>query len=163
VAEGFVLLNGERFSYREVTWDKTREKAANIAANKNAGEWDLPQLNEWLKELSSFDIDFDINLTMFDAKELAELPDAIEVSAHTRTPGNGKEKEDKDREPAKCKPGEVYALGSHRLKCGEDDLHYCDLIIARWEKHSGQEAILQPKAILKSKAAQQVMSRTGNA
>src|SRR4051812_43912555 len=40
VAEGFVEFNGEKFSYREVYWDAHLEKAANIAANKGAGEWD---------------------------------------------------------------------------------------------------------------------------
>lgn len=69
IAEGFVLAYGEHFSYREVNWDETREKAANIAANKGAGEWDLPQLSEWMKELGSFDLDFDLDLTMFDEKE----------------------------------------------------------------------------------------------
>lgn len=63
VAVGYVLVNGERHSYREVEWDKIREQAANIAANKGAGEWDLPQLEEWFRELDDFG--FDLDLTMF--------------------------------------------------------------------------------------------------
>lgn len=155
VAEGFVEMNGERFSYREVYWDAAHEKAANIAANKGAGEFDPAKLHDWLKDLTSFDTDFDINLTMFDAKELASLPSPIEVAAHTRTPGSGKDEEEQEDTPAKCKAGEVYALGATRLKCGEDDLKYCDLIISRWEKYSGQEAILLPKSIVRKKAAKQ--------
>lgn len=69
VAEGFILLEGERFTYREVQWSEQREKAANIAANKGAGEWDLPQLSDWMKDLSSFDADFDMDLTGFDEDE----------------------------------------------------------------------------------------------
>lgn len=163
VAEGFCELNGERFSYRAVYWPEATEKAANIAANKNAGEWDLPQLNEWLKDLSSFDLDFDINLTMFDADDLAALPNPIDVAGHTRTPGQGKDDEpEKEIGPAKCKPGEVYALGSTRLKVGEEDLHYCDLIISRWEKYSGQEAVLQVKTKLRDPAVLQ-RRNSGNA
>jgi hypothetical protein len=149
VAEGYVELNGEKFSYREVYWDETLHKAATIAANKNAGEWNIPLLNQTLKELSDFDLDFDLDLTMFDAKELAELPTPIEVSGHTRTPGNGKDDEkEKPKGPAKCKPGQVYALGEARLKVG-GDLHFCDRVISLWEKHSGDDATLMPKTTVK--------------
>ena len=55
VAEGYTIINGEKFPYREVYWSDAKEKAANIAANKGAGAWDLPQLSEWIKELNSFD------------------------------------------------------------------------------------------------------------
>lgn len=161
VAEGFVEMNGERFNYREVYWTPAKEKAANIAANKGAGEWDFPKLNVWLKELSDFDLDFDLDLTMFDAKDLGSLPNPIEVAAHTRTPGSGQEDEEpaEEKKPAKCKAGEVYALGATRLKCGEDDLHYCDLIISRWEKYSGAEAVLQVKTKIKEGAAKPSSNR----
>lgn len=67
VALGYVLVNGERHNYREVEWDEIREKAANIAANKGAGEWDLSALSDWLKEIDEFG--FDLSLTMFDTIE----------------------------------------------------------------------------------------------
>lgn len=69
VAEGFVLLEGERFAYREVVWSKHKEMAANLAANKAAGTWDNDIVSEMLKELGSFDADLDIDLTMFDEGE----------------------------------------------------------------------------------------------
>jgi hypothetical protein len=67
VAEGYVFVNGERFRYREVEWDEIKEKAANIAANRGAGEWNLPELSTWLREIDSFG--YDLNLTMFGAEE----------------------------------------------------------------------------------------------
>lgn len=70
VAEGYIVSNGERFSYREVVWSSSKEKAANIAANKGAGEWNVGQLSEWMKDLSR-DITFDLDLTMFDQNERA--------------------------------------------------------------------------------------------
>lgn len=55
VAEGYVLVDGERFRYREVEWDEQTEAEALLAANKHQGEWDsdllklmfadLPELN----------------------------------------------------------------------------------------------------------------------
>jgi hypothetical protein len=44
VALGYVLVNGEKFSYREVEWDKDQEARANILANKVSGQWDYDML-----------------------------------------------------------------------------------------------------------------------
>lgn len=69
IAIGYIKVGGERYHYREVSWSKHKEMAANIAANKGAGDWDVPQLTEWIQELGSFDVDFDLDLTMFDELE----------------------------------------------------------------------------------------------
>lgn len=71
VAEGFVEIEGERFTYREVEWTEPKEKAANIAANKGAGEWDFSQLSEWMLELDA--LNFDMDLTLFDEEEIERL------------------------------------------------------------------------------------------
>ena len=71
LAEGFIEFGGERFAYREVLWDELTEKAANVAANKGAGEWDTGILTEWLRELDS--VNFDMDLTLFDAGEIGDL------------------------------------------------------------------------------------------
>lgn len=73
VAEGYVELHGERFAYREVKWSKHKEMAANLAANKSAGQWDMPEVAKWMKEITSFDADMDPELTMFDANEIELL------------------------------------------------------------------------------------------
>ncbi len=150
VAEGHVELNGERHKYREVYWPEAKEKAALIAANKAAGEWDADLLGETLESLSALGEDFDMSLTMFDTEELANLPSPIMVAAHTRYKTQGAKDEEPDDTPAKCKAGEVYFLGESMLKCGADDLKYCDLIISRWEKYSGTKAILRPKVKIKT-------------
>lgn len=67
-AEGYVLFEGERFAYREVDWSSAKEKAANIAANKGAGEWDYALLGQWIQELNA-EKNFDLDLTMFDENE----------------------------------------------------------------------------------------------
>lgn len=76
-AYGFLkLMNGEKFAYREVHWDEAKEKAANIAANKGAGEWDFPKLQEWIIDLDN--LNYDLDLTMFDEKERKDLFDVKE-------------------------------------------------------------------------------------
>ena len=51
--------------------DSNKEKALNVALNKIGGEFDIPLLTDFLKDLS--DSDFDIALTGFDLTEIDEL------------------------------------------------------------------------------------------
>lgn len=113
IAEGYILANGERFSYREVKWNETKEKAANIAANKGAGEWDASKLTEWFNELNDFG--FNLDLTMFD-----ELERKAYLS--NGTVGNiddDEVPEVKEENEFGVKLGEVWLLGKHRLMCGD--------------------------------------------
>jgi len=73
VAIGYIRMDGELFSYREVEWDMDTEKAANIAANKHGGFFDLPKLREWVLDLDhkNFDMDF-IGFTADDLDRLWE-------------------------------------------------------------------------------------------
>ncbi len=71
VALGRITVNGETFAYREVEWDEAREKAANLAANRAAGEWDTEALGGWAKELN--EAHFDLDLTMFNENEIDRL------------------------------------------------------------------------------------------
>ena len=61
VARGFIeLKNGQRYVYREVSWDKEKADAATIIANGQFGEWDSEVLaNEWdfdIPELREFGV-----------------------------------------------------------------------------------------------------------
>lgn len=98
---GHVEINGDRFGYRVVDWDETKEKAANIAANKHGGEWDLAQLSEWLTELDQFGVDFE--LTGFSHEE------AVQLFAPEFVPGNLEEQGKLDEKKK-----------VHCPNCGED-------------------------------------------
>lgn len=116
IAEGFIKLNGERHKYREVAWDKHTERAASIAANNSAGEWDESLLGNWVADLSKGG--FDLDLTGFGKDELAPfLKETKEVTFAAPTL-----KDDKIPAPPKTpvtKLGDCIVLGHHRLICGD--------------------------------------------
>lgn len=91
VADGYALIGGERFKYREVSWDETRERAANLAANKHGGEFDMIMVNEWLDDLK--DINFDLELTGFDS---------VVFEAPQPSPSEPEEKEYEESTMIKC-------------------------------------------------------------
>ena len=93
---------------------KEQRKALIIADNKLAlnSDWDTNLLAIELKDLQ--DLGFDLNLTGFADKELADIlkPDQVE----------GLTDEDAVPEPPKepiTKLGDIYQLGNHRLMCGD--------------------------------------------
>lgn len=71
VAEGYVKLGTESMKYREVDWSEIKDFAANIAANKHGGDWDIPILTEILLDLDANNLD--MTLTGFTEKELENL------------------------------------------------------------------------------------------
>jgi DNA modification methylase len=93
---------------------KEQRKALIIADNKLAlnSDWDSNLLAIELKDLQ--DLGFDLNLTGFDADELANLLLPEQVDGLT----------DEDAIPEtpiepKTKLGDIYQLGNHKLMCGD--------------------------------------------
>ncbi|MCB1357413.1 MAG: ParB N-terminal domain-containing protein [Maritimibacter sp.] len=91
----------------------TQKRALRIADNKialNAG-WDLDLLKMELGELASLDLDLDLTLTGFSTGELDVLlgtstdPDDETIPEAPTTP--------------RTKPGDIWALGPHRIGCGD--------------------------------------------
>lgn len=71
-AVGYIeIAPGERISYREVEWDRKTEKAAMIAANSNAGEFDLEKLSGLIRDLD--ESGFDLDLTMLSKDDLEDM------------------------------------------------------------------------------------------
>lgn len=116
VAEGFVMIKGIRFPYREVDFDEPTDKLANIAANKGAGEWDFPQLREWMLDLDALNVDME--LTMFDDEERENLVVPI---FHVPPEGDPDHIPEAPREPT-VRRGDVWQLGRHRLMCGDSTI-----------------------------------------
>lgn len=85
VARGFIKTPFGDWVYREVEWDEKKEKAANLAANKHSGDWDIPKLKDLINELDSVKLDMDLvgfedlELKAFFSKDMAvdlEEPDS---------------------------------------------------------------------------------------
>ncbi|MCK9570082.1 hypothetical protein M0R72_14155 [Candidatus Pacearchaeota archaeon] len=72
-ATGYVETPYGRLTYREVDWPDSKEKQANIAANKHGGEFDEILLKDLLEEIKLEDPALDIELMGFDEKELAKF------------------------------------------------------------------------------------------
>lgn len=97
---GWIHNADQRFALRLVDWDEDKEKAANIAANKGAGDWDWPMLTEWFHELDSSN--FDLGLTMFSE---SEIESALGL------------KEDKSKDSEKSKSGKKRAVTCPECDC----------------------------------------------
>lgn len=137
VAVGYVEHNGERFSYREVDWDADTADAAMIAANKSAGNWDKKKLTDKMRGLGSFDKNFDMDLTMFDAEEIRKKFSTVTVSEHQRSHGEDEE----DDDTFTVIPNETYAFGAHRLVIGFG-IPGADVLFKAWKKATGQYPVL---------------------
>lgn len=126
IAVGYVEYLGERHPYRQVDWPEEKESAALIAANKGAGEWDLPKLQEFVVELDSSN--FDLDLTMFDSDELKNLF-GKEFGSDPEKEAIEDEVPETPKEPV-SRLGDLYELGEHRLLCGDStDLKQVELLM----------------------------------
>ena len=84
VAWGWIIIDGNRFTYREVDWTEETEAVANLAANKIAGEWDDLQLKAIMADLAP---NTDLDGTGFTADEIARLMATPEPRPTKPTPG----------------------------------------------------------------------------
>lgn len=109
VAVGSIAAPGGPVKYREVDWPESKEKAANLAANKHGGVFDLTAVGKILADLKAENYDLDLtgflagDLLAFDAGLTAVTEDdAPDVPASATT-----------------KPGDLLTLGRHRILCGD--------------------------------------------
>lgn len=112
VSTGTIEIDGESFIYREVDWDFDRERMANIAANKHAGEWDEDKLTALLAELTQLP-DFDIDLIGFENTEMEALLDIVIEDEFDAA------KEYESIVEPRTRRGDIYQLGPHSLMCGD--------------------------------------------
>ena len=111
--------NGRLAAMREMGWsevdiievnlDPIQAKALALALNRSSelAAWDTDVLSETLKDLldENFDIEkigFDDSFIKQEEKQFEGDPDEVPENAETR-----------------CKPGDLWILGNHRLLCGD--------------------------------------------
>ncbi len=117
-------------------------RAYMIADNQialNAG-WDEELLGLELKELQTIDADFDLELTGF---SIAEIDHLIEsgTPSEPNDPADDRLPEDLDG-PPRCRPGDIYRLGDHRLISG--DARDRDVVTALMDGERAQMVFTDP-------------------
>jgi DNA modification methylase len=119
INNGYIELdNGERYSYREVIWPLEKEKAANVAANRIQGQFDLDLLAKLNYELSQLENGQELlNLTGQTQDEINKLLDSVGALGEEETEDETPEVDNEN--PPVSKLGEIYQLGEHRLMCGD--------------------------------------------
>jgi ParB-like chromosome segregation protein Spo0J len=122
---------------------EAERRAFMIADNRLAelASWDENRLGVELEALKCLDLDFALSATGF---EIGEIDLKIEPP---HGPGRGRGPR-RRRGPPVARAGETWALGPHRLVCGDahDEAAYraLDAAIRRWQAETGETARLQP-------------------
>ena len=96
---------------------EAEKRAYVLADNKlalNAG-WDEDLLAEELGALLTADLDFDIGVTGFSIPEI----DGLMEETAPEDPDDPRDDAQSEHAPRRCHPGDVWALGPHRLICGD--------------------------------------------
>lgn len=99
---------------------EAKAKLLNLALNKIGGDWDEEKLGELLRELDALP-ELDLSVTGFDDDEIKAHLAALEA-ADLRDQEEDFDVEaaiEEARKKSRVKPGEVWALGRHRLLCGD--------------------------------------------
>lgn len=97
IAIGFVVMDGERYGYREVQWDKAKQQAANIAANRISGEFDVNLLAEVTYQIQQSNPEL-VELTGQTEAEVKKLMESIGVVDAAAADDDQKKSEDDDEE-----------------------------------------------------------------
>lgn len=119
VALGYVAYDNRQFAYREVDWDEGRELAANVAANRISGEFNIDMLAQVNYELSQLENGSGLlELTGQTNDEINKLLDMVGVGGEADPLEDVPPPVD-DANPAVSQLGEIYQLGNHRLMCGD--------------------------------------------
>ncbi len=88
--------------------DVEKEKELNLRLNKNTGDWDFAMLKE-------FDVGFLVDLGFGNA----ELSDVWDSMLGTEDDGFDEKKALEEIGEPNAMKGEIYALGGHRIMCGD--------------------------------------------
>jgi DNA modification methylase len=116
--EAAKLIGLETIPCRRIDHLSPEEKRAYVLADNklalNAG-WDEALLAEELGELFALDLDFDVDATGFSIPEVDSLIEGLAPEE----PGDPAADLPATDGPPRCRPGDLWRLGRHRLICGD--------------------------------------------
>lgn len=111
VAQGYVIWEGNRYSYREVHWTKKQCRLANLVANKAGGTWDEELLKKYFSKS-------ELSEAGFSSEEMDEL--FSELRSDKKVDAKARFGEaDKLLKHWGVKKGDIWALGDNHLMCGD--------------------------------------------
>ncbi len=131
------------------------ERRAYVLADNRLAQlagWDREVLAGELQGLLDVQFD-DIELTGFSLETIGVLDDATveeTVAANDRRAA-------KRVRPAVSRPGDLWLLGPHQLRCGDEPMS-CDDVVRHWQRSTGRAARLVGEALTFAEAE---ASRTG--
>jgi len=120
VATGFFEWQGDRYSYRQVSWNEKKSEGANIIANLASGEWDMDMLSSAFKGSDLIEWGFDNALLKSMKNEMAGILDLLESEKPEEMDAEPEiNRADELQKKWKTKTGQLWQLGEHRLLCGD--------------------------------------------
>ena len=105
-------------TYLDLTQDQAR--VLNLGLNKISGDWDQELLARLLGDLKPIE-EIDLALAGFSEEELAKLLKSLDVrdKKEQAEEFDLEEAEEAARAAPRAQPGEIWALGEHRIMCGD--------------------------------------------
>lgn len=118
---GYVIWKGQRYNYREVKWNKFDEDTACLIANIGAGEFDwegLAAFDAEVLNLAGMDEDM-LKVLENDERQLRAM---LEAEKDSTTDSDAEPEIDRAaelQEKWQTATGQLWAIGEHRLLCGD--------------------------------------------
>ena len=115
VAIGYIIWNGFRYNYRQVRWSKEQCEEACIKANYLGGSTDWDEMaNYWSAKYEDALLDWGVS--GWPTEETTEGTGSGSESGNAQDDDFD---EDEGTIEVKCKRGDIWQLGEHRLMCGD--------------------------------------------
>jgi ParB-like chromosome segregation protein Spo0J len=130
---------------------EAQKRAFMIADNRLAevAEWDDRRLGEELEALAGVELDFDLEAIGFETDEIDLRIESLNAAERCNdeppilAPG-----------PSVSRAGDLWRLGPHKLLCGDAECADCDVIVRRWQAHTGALARHEASGVLFEEMAQ---------
>ena len=130
---------------------EAQKRAFRIADNRLAevAEWDDRRLGEELEALAGVELDFDLETIGFETDEIDLRIESLNAAERCND-----EPPILPAGPSVSRAGDLWRLGPHKLLCGDAECADCDVIVRRWQAHTGALARHEASGVLFEEMAQ---------
>ena len=130
---------------------EAQKRAFMIADNRLAevAEWDDRRLGGELEALAGVELDFDLEAIGFETDEIDLRIESLNAAERCND-----EPPILAAGPSVSRAGDLWRLGPHKLLCGDAECADCDVIVRRWQAHTGALALHEASGVLFEEMAQ---------